>query len=50
MDKIEKKERRASGMWGIVMTENQKPKKTKKKKHLAFDIVLEVFALFITTT
>lgn len=27
MDKIEKKERRASGMWGIVMTENQKPKK-----------------------
>lgn len=49
MDKIEKKERRASGMWGIVMTENQKPKK-KNKKHLAFDIVLEVFALFITTT
>lgn len=46
MDKIEKKGRRASGMWGIVMTENQKP----KKKHLAFDIVLEVFALFITTT
>lgn len=45
MDKMEKKERRTSGMWGIVMTEDQKP-----KKNLAFDIVLEVFALCIATT
>lgn len=43
MDKMEKK-----GIRHVGNSDDSKPKA--KKKHLAFDIVLEVFALFITTT